>query len=49
MVKEITLEKLASIPSFSFISANNKGDKISFYWNKTKRQEFYILDPATLE
>jgi dipeptidyl aminopeptidase/acylaminoacyl peptidase len=49
MVKEITLEKLASIPSFSFISANNKRDKISFYWNKTKRQEFYILDPATLE
>ncbi|MBY9000154.1 MAG: S9 family peptidase [Candidatus Heimdallarchaeota archaeon] len=49
MVKEITLEKLASIPSYSFISANNEGNKISFYWNKTKRQEFYILDPETLE
>ncbi len=49
MVKEITLEKLASIPSFSFITPNHKKDKIGFYWNKTKRQELYILDPETME
>lgn len=49
MTKEITLEKLASIPSFSFITPNHKKDKIGFYWNKTKRQEFYILDIETME
>ena len=49
MAKEITLEKLASIPSYLFIIPNHKKDKIGFYWNKTKRQEFYILDPATME
>ena len=49
MVKEITLEKLASIPSFTFITPNHKKDKIGFYWNKTKRQEFYILNPKTME
>jgi len=49
MAKEITLEKLASIPSFSFITPNHKKDKIGFYWNKTKRQEFYILDADTME
>ncbi|MHA1515899.1 MAG: TolB family protein [Candidatus Heimdallarchaeaceae archaeon] len=49
MAKEISLEKLASIPSFSFITPNHKKDKIGFYWNKTKRQEFYILDADTME
>ncbi|MHA1200395.1 MAG: S9 family peptidase [Candidatus Heimdallarchaeaceae archaeon] len=49
MAKEITLEKLASIPSYSFVTPNHKKDKVGFYWNKTKRQEFYILDPKTME
>ena len=49
MTKEITLEKLASIPSYAFVTPNHKKDKVGFYWNKTKRQEFYILDGETLE
>ncbi|MCE7741106.1 MAG: S9 family peptidase [Candidatus Heimdallarchaeota archaeon] len=49
MAKEITLEKLASIPSYSFITPNHNKDKVGFYWNKTKSQEFYIIDPKTME
>lgn len=47
--KEITIEKLASIPTVMLIKANKDKDKIGFYWNKTKRNEFYVLDPETLE
>ncbi|MBA7531387.1 hypothetical protein ES705_23599 [subsurface metagenome] len=47
--KEITIEKLASIPTVMLIKANKDKDKIGFYWNKTKRNEFYVLNPETLE
>ncbi len=49
MTKEITLEKLASIPTIMLIKANKDRNKVGFYWNKTKRQEFYELNPETLE
>ncbi|MHA1224973.1 MAG: hypothetical protein ACTSP3_17325, partial [Candidatus Heimdallarchaeaceae archaeon] len=49
MTKDITLEKLASIPSFMMLLPNNAKDKLGFYWNKTKRNEFYVLDLKTLK
>ncbi|MCG3221689.1 MAG: hypothetical protein H7641_09950, partial [Candidatus Heimdallarchaeota archaeon] len=49
MAKEITLEKLASIPTIMIVEPNKDRNKFGFYWNKTKRQEFYVLDPETLE
>ncbi|MHA1304610.1 MAG: S9 family peptidase, partial [Candidatus Heimdallarchaeaceae archaeon] len=47
MSKKISLEKLASIPSIMMVEPNKNRDKIGFYWNKTKRNEFYILDLNT--
>ena len=49
MVKEITLEKLAKIPTIIQLKTNKEIDNIGFYWNKTERNEFYILDPKTKE
>ena len=49
MSKEITLEKLASIPMILSIKPNGERNKIGFYWNKTKRQEIYTIDLETSE
>ncbi len=49
MSKEITLEKLAKIPTIMQLRTNKEKDKIGFYWNKTERNEFYILDPKIKE
>jgi len=49
MAKEITLEKLAKIPTIMQLRTNKEKDKIGFYWNKTERNEFYILDPKIKE
>lgn len=32
-----------------FVKPNKDKDEFGFYWNKTKRQEFYTLKPETLE
>ncbi|MHA1114871.1 MAG: S9 family peptidase [Candidatus Heimdallarchaeaceae archaeon] len=44
---EKILEKLSRIPQFSFVKLNNSKDKVSFYWDKTGRVEFYLLDLET--
>ncbi|MHA1874485.1 MAG: prolyl oligopeptidase family serine peptidase [Candidatus Heimdallarchaeaceae archaeon] len=44
---ENLLEKLSRIPQFSFVKLNNSKDKVSFYWDKTGRIEFYLLDLKT--
>jgi dipeptidyl aminopeptidase/acylaminoacyl peptidase len=49
LTKEITLEKLASIPTVMLVRTNKDRNRVGFYWNKTKRQEFYELNPETLE
>jgi dipeptidyl aminopeptidase/acylaminoacyl peptidase len=47
--KEITLEKLASIPTIRLVKLNKAGNKVGFYWDKTKRNEFYELDLTTMK
>ncbi|MBD3189064.1 MAG: prolyl oligopeptidase family serine peptidase [Candidatus Heimdallarchaeota archaeon] len=47
MTKEITLEKLAKMPQVRIVKTNKTKDKIGFYWDKTGRNEFYVLDPKT--
>jgi len=49
MTKEITVEKLASIPSMMMLKTNKEKNLLGFYWNKTKRNEFYILDLESLD
>lgn len=41
---KLDLRKLAEIPTFYDAQLSNKEDKLSFYWNKTGRLEFYIMD-----
>jgi dipeptidyl aminopeptidase/acylaminoacyl peptidase len=49
LTKEITLEKLASMPTVRLVKSNKEGNLVGFYWDKTKRNEFYLLNPKTLE
>ncbi|RMG25873.1 MAG: S9 family peptidase [Methanobacteriota archaeon] len=43
------LETLASMPSFYFPTLSHKKDKLAFYWDRTGRNELYIMDLATKE
>ena len=45
--KALDLDKLASIPSFYLVEADWAKRKIGFYWDKTGRLEFYVMDLAT--
>lgn len=47
MTKEITLEKLASIPLVKLIKPNKAKNKVGFYWDESGQNEFYILDLKT--
>ncbi len=47
MTKEITLEKLASIPLVKLIKPNKAKDKVGFYWDESGQNEFYVLDLTT--
>lgn len=38
------LEKLASMPSFYFPTLSHDESKLAFYWDKTGRNELYIMD-----
>ena len=42
--KAIDIDKLASIPSFYLVRADWSKEKIGFYWDKTGRLEFYVMD-----
>ncbi len=41
------MEKLASLPEFYHPTASPDGDKIAFYWDKSGRNELYLLDRKT--
>lgn len=41
------LETLASMPSFYFPTLSHNKDKLAFYWDKTGRNELYIMDLTT--
>ncbi|MHA2504383.1 MAG: prolyl oligopeptidase family serine peptidase [Candidatus Kariarchaeaceae archaeon] len=41
------LEELASIPMFYFPKLNHEKDKLAFYWDKTGRNELYIMNLET--
>ncbi|MCH8907388.1 MAG: PD40 domain-containing protein, partial [Candidatus Heimdallarchaeota archaeon] len=41
---KIDIRRLAEIPTFFDAKLSNDEDKLSFYWNKTGRLEFYVLD-----
>ncbi|OLS23449.1 MAG: Acylamino-acid-releasing enzyme [Candidatus Heimdallarchaeota archaeon LC_2] len=45
----LDLRKLAEIPTFFDAKLSTNEDKLSFYWNKTGRLEFYIMDLETKE
>jgi len=44
MAEKYPLEKLASLPEFYHPVASPDGDKIAFYWDKSGRNELYILN-----
>ena len=43
----IALEELAALPSYYAPSVNPAGDQIAFYWDKSGRNELYLLDLNT--
>ncbi|MFW6038332.1 MAG: S9 family peptidase [Candidatus Saliniplasma sp.] len=43
MVEKYPLEKLASLPEFYHPVASPDGEKVAFYWDKSGRNELYIL------
>lgn len=45
--KEITLEKLAAIPTVKIVETTKSKIKAGFYFDGTGRNEFYIIDLAT--
>ena len=45
--KALDLDKLASIPSFYLVEADWAKGKIGFYWDRTGRLEFYVMELAT--
>ena len=44
---QIPLEELCRLPSFYLPVVSWKGDRVTFYWDKTGRIELYVMDLAT--
>ncbi len=49
MPEEVPLEELASLPEFYSPVASPDGDEIAFYWDKSGRNELYVLDKESGE
>jgi len=49
MTEKLPLEELASLPEFYHPVASPDGDKIAFYYDKSGRNELYVLDKETDE
>mgnify|MGYP006289491699 CR=1 FL=1 len=49
MKEKLPLEELASLPEFYHPVASPDGDKVAFYYDKSGRNELYVLDKETDE
>ncbi|MGM0510858.1 MAG: prolyl oligopeptidase family serine peptidase [Thermoplasmatota archaeon] len=47
MAEKYPLEELASLPEFYHPAASPDGEKVAFYWDRSGRNELYILDRSS--
>ena len=43
----IPLEELCRLPTFFNPVVSWKGDRVAFYWDKTGRNELFVVEPRT--